>query len=88
MPTCALALGSRGCKDPVYKAIAERYRTDEADNKTTAIDYAGELQFLKSKGVAGLDNGLSAEENEVLFMGENLPEIVYLLLKGLTRRFT
>ena len=73
-------------KDPVYKAIAERYRADAADKKTNVIDYAGELQFLKSKGVAGLDNGLSVEENEFLFTGENLPEIVYLLLRGLTQR--
>ena len=75
-------------KDPVYKAIVDRYRTDAAEKKTTAIDYAGELQFLKSKGVAGLDNGLSVDENEVLFTSENLPEIVYLLLRGLTQRLT
>ena len=73
-------------KDPVYKAIAVRYRADAADKKTNAIDYGGELQFLKSKGVAGLDNGLSVDENEFLFTSENLPEIVYLLLRGLTQR--
>jgi SLOG-like protein/TIR domain-containing protein len=72
--------------DPVYEAIVERYRTDAADKKTTAIDYVGELAFLKSKGVAGLNNGLSTGENEILFTSRNLPEIVYLLLKGLTRR--
>ena len=73
-------------KDPVYKDVVERYRADAADNKTTIVDYTGELQFLKSKGVAGLNNGLSADENEVLFASQNLPEIVYLLLKGLTQR--
>jgi hypothetical protein len=73
-------------KDPVYKAIAERYCADAADKKTNVVDYAGELQFLKSKGVSGLDNGLSVEENEFLFTSENLPEIVYLLLRGLTQR--
>lgn len=75
-------------KDPVYKAIVELYRAEAAEKKTTAIDYAGELQFLKSKGVAGLDNGLSVDENEFLFTSENLPEIVYLLLRGLTQRLT
>lgn len=75
-------------KDPVYKAIVERYSVDAAKKKTTAIDYAGELQFLKSKGLAGLNNGLSADENEFLFTSENLPEIVFLLLKGLTQRLT
>ena len=73
-------------QDPVYKAIVERYRADAAEKKTKAIDYAGELQFLESKGAPGLDNGLSVDENEFLFASENLPEIVYLLLKGLTQR--
>ncbi len=73
-------------KEPLYKAIAERYRADAADKKTTVIDYAAELQFLQGKGVAGLNNGLSEDENEILFTSKNLPEIVYLLLKGLTQR--
>jgi hypothetical protein len=73
-------------QEPLYKAIAERYRADAADKKTTPIDYAGELQFLQAKGVAGLNNGLSEDENEILFTSRNLPEIVYLLLKGLTQR--
>lgn len=73
-------------EDSVYKDVVERYRAAAADKKTTIVDYTGELQFLKSKGVAGLSNGLSADENEVLFTSQNLPEIVYLLLKGLTQR--
>jgi hypothetical protein len=73
-------------QDPLYKAIAERYRTDAADNKTTPIDYAGELQFLRMRGVGGLNNSLSVDENEILFTSKNLPEIVYLVLKGLTQR--
>jgi len=73
-------------KEPLYKAIVERYRTDAANNKTTPIDYAGELQFLRAKGVGGLNNGLSADENEILFTSNNLPEIVHLVLKGLTQR--
>jgi hypothetical protein len=36
--------------------VVERYRADAADKKTTVINYAGELQFLKSKGVTGLNN--------------------------------
>jgi hypothetical protein len=73
-------------REPLDQAIADRFRTDATAKKTTAIDYAGELQFLKEKGVAGLDNGLSADDNEVLFMSKSLPEIVHLLLKGLTQR--
>jgi hypothetical protein len=72
--------------DPLYTAITERYRIDAADNKTTVIDYAAELQFLQHTGVVGLDNGLSADDNETLFTSKNLPEIVYLLLKGIAKR--
>jgi hypothetical protein len=70
------------------QAVAEHHRADAADGKTTPIDYAGEIRFLQTKGVAGLDNGLSAEENEILFTSRNLPEIVHFLLKGLTSRLT
>jgi SLOG-like protein len=73
-------------QEPLYKAVAERYRADAADKKTTLIDYAGELQFLQAKGVAGLNNSLSEVENEILLTSRNLPEIVNLLLKGLTKR--
>ena len=56
--------------------------------KTTAIDYAAEIRFLQTKGVAGLDNGLTADENEILFASRNLPEVVHFLLKGLTTWLT
>jgi len=75
-------------QDPLYEAIDQRYRADAVDNKTTPIDYAGELKFLQAKGTAGLNNGLSPDENEVLFTSKNLPEIVHLLLKGLTKRLS
>jgi hypothetical protein len=73
---------------PLNKVIAARYSTEAADKKTAAIDYVGEIQFLQATGVGGLNNGLSADENEVLFISKNLPEIVHLLLKGLTARLT
>ena len=73
-------------QDPLYEAIDQRYRADAADSKTTPIDYAGELKFLQAKGTGGLNNGLSPNENEILFTSKNLPEIVHLLLKGLTHR--
>lgn len=75
-------------RDPLFAALVHRYHTDAAAGKTSPIDYAGELQFLQSQGVAGLDNGLTDDENEVLFTSKNLPEIVHLLLKGLTKRLT
>lgn len=73
-------------REPLYASLVERYRAATAENKTTAVDYAGEADFLRSKGVRGLDNGLNDDENEILFSSKNLPEIVYLILRGLTRR--
>lgn len=73
-------------QDPAYREVVERYRTEAAANKTTTVDYASEVKFLGSKGVGGLDNGLTNDENEILFSSKNLPEIVYLLLKGLAQR--
>ena len=49
------------------------------------IDYAEVVSFLNRTGVAGLNNGLSQEENEVLFSSINVLEIVGLVLKGLSR---
>lgn len=65
------------------QALADQFLTDAADGKTTPISYADETSFLQTKGVAGLNNGLSAGENEILFTSRNLPEIVHFLLKGL-----
>ena len=75
-------------RHPLFEPVANRYRADAARGKTSHIDYEGELHFLQSKGINGLDNGLSETENQILFSSKNLPEIVYLLLKGLTRRLT
>ena len=75
-------------QDPLYEGLAARYQDASSQGRTTAIDYAGELEYLRQRGVGGLNNGLSEAENEVLFVSRSLPEIVYLLLKGLTQRFT
>ena len=71
-------------REPLNKAVADRYRTVAEGGKTTAVDYAAEVRFLNGTGVGGLNNGVSADENEILFTSKNLPEIVHLLLKGLT----
>jgi hypothetical protein len=75
-------------RDPVNQALAEMFRTVAADGRTTAINYAGEVEYLRSVGVAGLNNGLSVEENEILFESRNLPEIVHFLLKGILTTLT
>lgn len=70
--------------DPLFAAMAASYHADANEGKGTPIDYAGELAYLQSVGLTGLNNGLSKEENEVLSESKNLPEIVYLILKGLS----
>lgn len=75
-------------KDPLFGALKDRYRAEAAAGKTEPIDYVGEVQFLHSHGVRGLDNGLTDAENEILFTSKNLPEVVHLLLKGLTKRLS
>lgn len=71
--------------DPLFAELAARYQTDAQEGKGSPIDYAGELKYLQSVGIAGLNNGLTAEENEALAASRNLPEVVYLLLKGLSQ---
>ena len=41
--------------------------------------------FFKSKGIIGLNNGLSIEENEILFTSSNTSQIVSLIMKGLKK---
>ncbi len=66
--------------------LTQFFRTDVADGKTTPLDYSEEVRFLQTTGVKGLDNGLSPDENAILFTSRNLPEIVHFLLKGLASR--
>ncbi|MCB9230153.1 MAG: hypothetical protein H6581_00700 [Bacteroidia bacterium] len=49
------------------------------------IDYARVKAFFKEKGIAGLNNHLSEEENERLFTSPHLPEIIALILKGMKK---
>jgi hypothetical protein len=79
--TDAFQMGQAG-----NQGLADQFLADSADGKITPTNYAEEAAFLRTKGVAGLDNGLSAGENEILFTSRNLPEIVHFLLKGLTTR--
>jgi len=72
-------------REPLFRGMADRYNADAAAGKTSPMDYAGELHFLQATGVSGLNNGLTANENNILFTSKNLPEIVYLLLKGLSQ---
>lgn len=53
----------------------------------TEIDYDVLLNFFHKKGIKGLNNGLSIDENKRLFTTQYLPEIISLIMKGLVNRF-
>ncbi|TFJ92126.1 hypothetical protein [Lentibacillus salicampi] len=67
------------CKNNQYKEMYDLYNNTE-DPK---IDYKEILDLLNAKGITGLNNGLSDEENNILFTSTNIPEIISLVLKGL-----
>lgn len=67
-----------------YAAMRTLYNA-EPSTQATPIDYAALQAFFAAQGVAGLQNGLSMEENEVLFTSIQLPEIIVLILKGLRK---
>lgn len=46
-----------------------------------------EIKFLNSCGIAGLNNGLSEEENKTLIHCDSSPQMIALILSGLSRRF-
>jgi hypothetical protein len=52
------------------------------------IEYDAGVQFLQAKGIVGLNNGLDVNDNEVLFRTTNIPEMIFLILKGLTKKFS
>ena len=58
---------------------------EHPETKQEPIDYDALVAFFQEKGVAGLHNGLSPEENERLFVTPHIPEMISLVLKGLNR---
>jgi hypothetical protein len=63
----------------------EHYRNDP-DAGDGVVDYKAIVEDFNTRGVAGLNNGLDAAENEELFTSDNVDRIVFLLMKGLTAR--
>lgn len=57
-----------------------KYYNEKSSEK---INYNKICQYLKDKGVKSLNNGLSEEENKVLFYSSNILLIISIILKGL-----
>ena len=65
-----------------YKKLVEYY---QEQGEKGAIDFGSILKVFNSKGIEGLNNGLSVEENELLFKATDFAEAISLILKGLAK---
>jgi hypothetical protein len=70
-----------------YKNMVAIYNEKHSDNSIDFKKYLSTLQAIGLKGIAEL-NGLSEDENLRLTITPHISEVVYLILKGLTNRFT
>lgn len=70
-----------------YKDLFALYNSRQPNNLIDYKQYFTTLQKLNFKGLSDI-NGLSEIENKRLAVTPHISEIVYLILKGLTNRFT
>jgi hypothetical protein len=70
------------------RALAQALQGTEAEEGERLIASEEVWETLRSKGVSSLRNGLSDAENARLFETRHLPEMISLVLKGLTRLAT
>jgi hypothetical protein len=63
-----------------YEKFKAHYNDTSTNDK---IDFIELNQFFKSLDISDLNNGLDKDENERLFHTPHIPEIIYLVLKGL-----
>ena len=70
--------------DSLYIEFLEYYNERE---KIEPMDYIKVYEEIYNTRIAGLNNGLSDEENKLLFHSTNVLEIVTLILKGLNNKF-
>lgn len=68
-----------------YHEFKEYFNNMVNDTDIEKIDYSELVEFFNKNGIKGLNNGLSDEENEVLYETDNLIEIISLVLKGLKK---
>lgn len=70
-----------------YRSLFNYYNENHPNN---AIDYKNYLSVLQSIGLKGIaeQNGLSESDNLRLTTTPHISEMVYLIMKGLTNRFT
>jgi len=77
-------LSKKANNDPLYSNFINYYNEKEKENP---ISYKAVYEEISRNGISGLNNGLSDEENIILFNSTNVLEIVSLILKGLNNIF-
>lgn len=83
---------------PAPESLTQAYHADSEERQKTidfynqseagkrdSIDYAAWVQLIQDKGVSGLKNGLTPEENQRLFTSHSVDDIVGLIRKGLLK---
>lgn len=68
------------------KSVSEYYNNEKPSFEEN-VDYETLVGFFNKKGVKSLNNGLTEKDNQRLFETIHLPEMVSLILKGLTNKF-
>lgn len=71
--------------DQEYKKFESQFNKFVENTEIEVIDYIKVLTEIKSRGINGLNNGLSKEENEKLFLTNNIIEVATLIIKGLCK---
>jgi hypothetical protein len=68
-------------QDKDYFDMVQKYNSSVKGSEP--INYNQLIHFFHEKGIQGLNNGLSVEENQILFNTRQVPEMISLVLKGL-----
>ncbi|MNB95217.1 TIR domain protein [compost metagenome] len=66
-----------------YPLLKDYYNSRAKDEGSETFEYNNIINFFNEQGIAGLNNGLSLAENEILFYTTNTTEMISLVLKGL-----
>ncbi|MFN7602826.1 MAG: hypothetical protein ACK5R0_15655, partial [Bacteroidota bacterium] len=70
-----------------YRAMFDLYNSRHLNSPIDYNEYFSLLSKIEFKGISEA-NGLNELENKRLAVTPHISEIVYLILKGLTNRFT
>jgi SLOG cluster2 len=70
--------------DPIARDTIRLYNAQHTSSEEP-IDYPLLTAEFETAGIAGLSNGLDSDENERLFNTADLPEMIALVLRGISR---